>query len=218
MGLSGSRFDVNSCLSTCKVQSEIRIPPILVKEEAAPWSEWYWSPQILDLFVIWGPGFVTSNLLFSMDWGGRLQAHSHWDNNNKSGFDSQMKVLKRMMWRIEPRQTQHLTLMLQPKLFFFSLSLFSDSLCSSGNMIFSCPQSVWNTGQPCNCSVNLSCRATPLFPILQALLFTRHQIPLQDQADPPWIHYHYMMSAIAEEISCYSIICFVSFMELTGLI
>lgn len=116
---------------------------------------------------MWGSGFVTSNLLFSMNWGGRLQAHSQWDNNGESGFDSQMKVLKRVTRRIEPRRTQRLILTLPLKLL----------LCPSGNMIFlfSPPlQSVWNTGQPRDCSVNLSCRATPLFPILQ--LFTRRQI------------------------------------------
>lgn len=51
--------------------SEINIHTFPVWEWAPPWSEW--CKQIPDLFVIGGCGFVTSNLLFSMKWGGRLQ-------------------------------------------------------------------------------------------------------------------------------------------------
>lgn len=102
-----------------------------------------------------------------MKWGGRLQTHSQWDNNSESGFDSQMIVLKGARRRIEPRHMQTSDSHAILKLFLYP----------SGNMIFLHPHphnSSWNTGQPCNCSVNLSCRATPLIPILQ--FFNHRQI------------------------------------------
>lgn len=143
-----------------------------------------------------------------MNWGGRLQAHSQWDNNSESGFDSQMKVLKTATRRIKPRRTQHLILTLY----------WSSFLSPPGNMIFlRHPQSSWNTGQPCDCSVNLSRRATPLFPIPQ--LFNRRQILFKAEMihHAAEFNHRYKMRAVAEEASCYAVLSVWStYMQLIG--
>lgn len=140
VGLSGSRFDVNSCLNG----RQSRMQKI----------EWHRYPNIFSLW--WSPHHKVSGTYHSKfltylssgaldlshqicfsQWtgGGRLQAHSQWDNNSEPGFDSQMKVFKRVTRGIEPHRTQHLILTLRQKLF----------LCPFGNMIFLCPQSIWNS-------------------------------------------------------------------------
>lgn len=74
--------------------SEINIHTFPVWEWAPPRSEW--CKQIPDMFVIGGCGFVTSNLLFSMKWGGRLQTREC--DEDELDFHSWTKV---------PREGQH---------------------------------------------------------------------------------------------------------------
>lgn len=144
-----------------------------------------------------------------MNWGGRLQAHSQWDNNSESGFDSQMKVLKTATRTIIA--TSYATSDSHAILKFFLVS------SRKYDFFLRHPQSSWNTGQPCDCSVNLSRRATPLFPIPQ--LFNRRQILFKAEMihHAAEFNHRYKMRAVAEEASCYAVLSVWStYMQLIG--
>lgn len=104
-----------------------------------------------------------------MNWGGRLQAHSQWDNNSESGFDSQMIVLKGGRGAEQSHVIRkHLILTLCWSSFSYPLEIWFSFTPPSN------PNPVEIAVSLCDCSVNLSRRATPLFPTLR--FFNRCQI------------------------------------------
>lgn len=92
-------FCVGSCCNLMSSQTQGQIDENRVTHfphfQSHYKSEWYLSKGIPDLFVIWGPRICHIKSAFLNEAGREIT-----DSWQRVGFDSQMKALKRTMWRI----------------------------------------------------------------------------------------------------------------------